>query len=234
MNRTLVYPTFADFLARPDLDHNGVSPEFAAAHPDYALDNSTNLRCWNCAKCVDCWGCINCLYCSDSDGLTDCSYLYSDSDRIERHKKPFTVPVVPNLHQRVLAAAQQPGVLDVSFGYNIPTRLTWARWVVHLAGEAGKKLMKRVGDSEAAIYICHASCPALPMSNRQFCHPPALHLPGGYDQVLSDIRRCAAFEAGFRDPLYATSLLPPRDWRPTDLSHKLLASLAGRNILLQA
>ena len=39
MNKTKIFNSYSEFLKREDKSINGVSPEFAEAHPDYEKDN---------------------------------------------------------------------------------------------------------------------------------------------------------------------------------------------------
>ena len=64
--KTKIYSTYAEFSEREDKTINGVSPEFAAQHPNWEQDNKTNTGCWNCTSCE---GCIECVWCS---GCIEC------------------------------------------------------------------------------------------------------------------------------------------------------------------
>ena len=73
---TNIYNSYSDFLDREDLDDNGVSPEFAAEHPDFVELNLTNKSCWDCSGCSDCsgcWDCSGCSRCSVCSGCSGCS-----------------------------------------------------------------------------------------------------------------------------------------------------------------
>lgn len=78
MSKTLVFKTFEEFKARKDKEVNGVSPEFAAMHPNFEADNEYNIGCWNCLDsiyCMDCTmlvSCTDCSSCHDSKRLNAC------------------------------------------------------------------------------------------------------------------------------------------------------------------
>jgi uncharacterized protein YjbI with pentapeptide repeats len=70
-------------------------------------------------------------------------------------------PVVPNIHQAVLAACEHDGALDMSTWHKCETTHCRAGWVVTLAGDAGKQLEARFGCGVAAALIYMASDPTL-------------------------------------------------------------------------
>lgn len=51
--KTIIFETYSKFLEREDKKQNGVSPEFATAHPKWETENKTNEGCWNCRSCSD-------------------------------------------------------------------------------------------------------------------------------------------------------------------------------------
>jgi len=63
-----------------------------------------------------------------------------------------------------------------------------AGWVVHLAGEAGKKLESETSTLFAAMKIYHLSSPEIPVSPCRFFEDNKT--------VMQDIRRCAKLEEG--------------------------------------
>ena len=71
--KTAVFKDYEDFLQRDDRTLNGVSLEFAEAHPDYEQKNATNTGCWNCSDCSRCWNCSHCSHCSDCSRCSRCS-----------------------------------------------------------------------------------------------------------------------------------------------------------------
>ena len=121
------------------------------------------------------------------------------------------IPIVPNLHQRLLADARLAAAMPIPIVPNLHQRLladleagalhlAMARWhgdascgtthcragaAVHLAGPAGYALEAKVGTAVAGALIHQASCPWLD------------RVPNFYAtdaKALEDIRRCAARE----------------------------------------
>jgi len=79
--KTQIFSTYGNFLSREDKTVNGVSPEFAAQHPNWEQDNKTNTGCWNCTtsegcrdckECVSCRGCIECVWCTGCIECREC------------------------------------------------------------------------------------------------------------------------------------------------------------------
>ncbi|GAB2959192.1 hypothetical protein GCM10027048_28130 [Hymenobacter coalescens] len=212
-NSTRIYPTFRDFLQREDTSLNGVSPEFAAQHPDYAAQNATNTGCYDCSGCSDCsrcsgcsdcYDCYDCSYCSDCSrcsycyGCYDCSGCSGLSNNAPRALP--AVPVIANIHQQVLAAVSKPGALNMSSwheseavneeGAYCGTTHCRAGWVVALAGKAGRDLEQRTSTLFAAMQIYRASAPGIPVSAASFYE--------SNDLALADMRRCAELEQAER------------------------------------
>lgn len=106
------------------------------------------------------------------------------------------VPVLKNIHQRVLKAVVRPGALDMSSwhestevneeGAYCGTTHCRAGWVVTLAGKAGRELEERTSTLFAAQQIYRASSPGIPVS------PPRFYESN--EKALADMRRCAALE----------------------------------------
>lgn len=77
------------------------------------------------------------------------------------------VPVIPNIHQAVYAAAKLPKALDMNEWHTCKTTHCRAGWVVILAGTAGKKLEQACetsamyGTRRAAWLIYRASDPSM-------------------------------------------------------------------------
>ena len=70
------------------------------------------------------------------------------------------VPIIPNIHAAVYAAASQPGALEMRQWHSTcGTTHCRAGWVVTLAGEAGTALEKAIGTAAAATAIYLASDP---------------------------------------------------------------------------
>ena len=76
------------------------------------------------------------------------------------------VPVIPDIHKAVAAAATAEGAaLDMSHWHgeagHCGTTHCRAGWAIHLAGDAGRALEEEVGPSAAAALIYQASDPTL-------------------------------------------------------------------------
>ena len=74
---------------------------------------------------------------------------------------PPDVPVIPDIHRAVYAAAGAPGALDMTDWHTCDTTHCRAGWVVTLAGEAGAELERRWGTPAAAAFIYGASDPSM-------------------------------------------------------------------------
>jgi hypothetical protein len=97
------------------------------------------------------------------------------------------VPVIENIHQKVLAAVSQPDAFDMGDWHRCETTHCRAGWVVTLAGEAGKKLEAFHDTPLAAALIYHASSPDLPVAMPRFYETNEV--------AMADIRRMAELEA---------------------------------------
>ena len=99
----------------------------------------------------------------------------------ERHPE---VPVVPNLDQRILEALEHGGKLDMTNWHTCDTTHCRAGWAIHLAGEKGYELEKKLGHPAAAgRMIYRASTGRSP------------HFFATDERALEDLRRCAAEDA---------------------------------------
>jgi len=133
---TQIFKDYSDFIDREDKKINGVSEEFAKEYPDYEKQNATNEACWNCESCVSC---VSCKSQKKNNGFD------------------MVIPVIENIHQKVLEAVSNPGAFDMSEWHKCETTHCRAGWVEVLAGEAGKKLASKTSTAFAALQIYHAS-----------------------------------------------------------------------------
>jgi len=101
------------------------------------------------------------------------------------NKTEFDVPIVADLHQKVLAACEQPGALDMSTWHTCETTHCRAGWIVILAGTAGKELEASSSTLFAAMQICRVSS-TVRVSRFRFFETDSV--------AMADIRRCAAEE----------------------------------------
>ena len=95
------------------------------------------------------------------------------------------VPVVPNLHQEILAALDNGGELDMSKWHTCKTTHCRAGWAVTIAGEAGKALEDKIGPAAAGALITLASCPWME-------RVPDFYVDN--DAAMADIKACAQEE----------------------------------------
>ena len=102
--KTKIYKTLSEFLERNQQLENGVSEQFATDNPEFEKQNGTNKACWNCSDCSDCSDCFRCSGCSRCSGLEE-----NKGQKINKSSKSwFNIPIIPNLHQTVLAAVSLP------------------------------------------------------------------------------------------------------------------------------
>lgn len=97
------------------------------------------------------------------------------------------IPVIENIHQKVLEVVTHNGnKLEMSDWHLCDTTHCRAGWVVHLAGEAGRKLEQMTSTPFAAMQIYHKSNPTVPVSPVRFYEDNK--------KAMADIERCAAEE----------------------------------------
>ena len=100
------------------------------------------------------------------------------------------IPIVPNLHQSILAALEAGGELDMRKWHTCETTHCRAGWAIHLAGKPGAKLEAIVGPAIAGMLITMRSCPWIDKVPNFY---------GSEDAALADIQRCAALEAALEE-----------------------------------
>jgi len=92
------------------------------------------------------------------------------------------VPVIENIHQKILDAIRDNGnELEMSTWHTCDTTHCRGGWAVHLAGKAGRELEKRTSTLFAAMQIYKASSPI-----RVF--PPRFYETN--EVAMADIIRC--------------------------------------------
>mgnify|MGYP001581021079 CR=1 FL=1 len=96
------------------------------------------------------------------------------------------VPIVPQLHTRILEAIEAGGTLDMGVWHTCETTHCRGGWSIHLAGQAGYDLERRAGIAVAAALIHIASCPQLGGKVPNFCDTNK--------DAMADIKRLAAIE----------------------------------------
>jgi len=97
-------------------------------------------------------------------------------------KETLEIPVIENIHQKVLEAVSQDGALNMSDWHTCETTHCRAGWVEVLAGEKGKELAKKTSTLFAAMQIYKAS------SHIEV--PPTRFFDNNVD-AMKDIIRCA-------------------------------------------
>lgn len=163
--KTVIFNTYLDFLNRDDKKINGVSQEFSNIHPDYEKHNETNNASWNCSRCSRCSG-------------------LEGAAPVENALGPaFVVPIIENIHQRILEAVSKDNALEMETWHTCETTHCRAGWVVHLAGPEGYALEKKTTTEFAAMQIYHKSCPDVPVS------PVAFYKKN--KEAMHDIHSCA-------------------------------------------
>ena len=140
--------------------------------------------CSRCSDCFDCSGCSGCFDCSGCSDCSDCSDCFDCSG--EAVKSPLEVPIIENIHQRVLEAVEQPGALNMGDWHTCDTTHCRAGLVVQLAGESGKRLEDETSTLFAAMQIYHTSSPNIVVHPTRFFEND--------DVAMTDIRRCAEEE----------------------------------------
>ena len=188
---TKIFQNIEAFWSREDRTENGVSPEFAAANPNWEKDNDSNEGCWDCSgcfRCSDCSGCSDCSDCSGCFGCSDCSGcsgLQNASPVEATENSGMKIPVIENIHTKVFEAASKPNALDMGTWHTCDTTHCRAGWVVHLAGNEGRELEKKTSTLFAAMQIYHKSS-KIHVSPVRFYEPD--------EKALADMKKCAEEE----------------------------------------
>ena len=101
--------------------------------------------------------------------------------RIERYRMRHPeVPVVLDLDRKILEAIESGGKLEMASWHTCETTHCRAGWAIHLAGEAGRELEKKLGSQRAGGLIYKVSTGRLP------------HFFASNERALADIKACAA------------------------------------------
>ena len=96
------------------------------------------------------------------------------------------VPVVANLHGKILAAIDNGGALDMAHWHVCGTTHCRGGWNIHFAGERGKALEEKYGANVAASLIVLCSCPWMTRVPNWFA---------SNEDAMNDIRECVKLEA---------------------------------------
>ena len=155
-------------------------------------------NCYGCSRCSDCSSCSDCSDCSDCSRCSRCSSCSrcSNCSRCSGLKSSNegdtnfpTVPVIPNIHGKVLEAVSKPEALDMSDWHTCDTTHCRAGWVVVLAGKKGKELEEKTSTLFAAMQIYKASSPIKVPPTRFF---------DLNEIAMEDMKRCAEEESKIR------------------------------------
>ncbi|MDB5200543.1 MAG: hypothetical protein JWO92_2506 [Chitinophagaceae bacterium] len=95
------------------------------------------------------------------------------------------VPVIENIHQKVLEAVSTPKAFDMSAFHKCETTHCWAGWVIHIAGEKGYELERQTSSVFAAMQILDKSSPIKVSPTRFF---------EDNETAMSNIEKCAEQE----------------------------------------
>ncbi len=141
---TQIFEDYSSFLNREDKTLNGVTQEFADENEGWDEERN-NDGCWNCRSCSDC---------------SDCSEKIESKDALK-------IPIVENIHQKILEAVTKPGnVLNMADVHTCETTHCRAGWAVVLAGQEGFDLEAKTDWAFAAMQIYKASSPIKSITNK--------------------------------------------------------------------
>ena len=94
----------------------------------------------------------------------------------------MVIPIIENIHQKVLEEIQQPNALEMGSWHTCETTHCRAGWVVVLAGKEGKELESNTSTLFAAQQIYRKSSPI------QVLHTKFYQTN---EKAMEDIKRCA-------------------------------------------
>jgi len=192
---TKIFKSYDEFLNRKDKSLNGVSEGFSKNNPNYLIENKTNVGCWNCSGCSHCFDCAHCYDCYDCSDCARCAHCYrcagcyrcaDCSDCYGQRVIIENIPKIENIHNKILDACSNDDSLDMSKWHTCETTHCRAGWVVHLAGEEGKKLEEKTSTAFAAMMIYKKSS-NIPVSPARFYD--------NKENAMQDIKRCAEMES---------------------------------------
>ena len=96
------------------------------------------------------------------------------------------IPIIKNIHAKVLEAVSRKGALSVCAWHKCDTTHCRAGWVVHLAGAAGYNLEKRLSDIDHAARYIYQKSSNIQVSSDRFYE--------SRKDTMADIKRCAELE----------------------------------------
>jgi hypothetical protein len=113
--------------------------------------------------------------------MTDLLELAEEEIRGESIK----VPIIPDIHKKIYAAASQPEALEMSEVHSCHTTHCRAGWVIVLAGDEGMELERRFGWEVAAMLIYKVNGYLIEFCDDFYC---------SNEHALADMKRLAEQE----------------------------------------
>jgi hypothetical protein len=95
------------------------------------------------------------------------------------------IPVIENIHQKILEAVSQEGALDMDTYHSCETTHCRAGWAIHLAGAEGYALENKTSPLFAGLQIFKASS-KIPVAPTRFFE--------SNEVAIADMQRCADLE----------------------------------------
>jgi hypothetical protein len=115
--------------------------------------------------------------------LRDKENLQADPKATATPPGPPPIPVIPNIHQAIYAAASAPGALEMGDIHTCEKTHCRGGWAIALAGKAGFALQDFYNWELAAMLIYDASDPSFKINPARFYD--------GNDAALADMKRLA-------------------------------------------
>lgn len=109
--------------------------------------------CYDCTRCNRCSGCNECHNCSCCHGFLAGRQNAAHETRGDAERP--AIPLVPDLHAKVAAAARKPEALvDSAYYVARPTQSDWPGWLLHMTGDHDLPLRNFYGEHLAAFLLC--------------------------------------------------------------------------------
>jgi hypothetical protein len=115
------------------------------------------LNCSNCSNCSSCSSCSDCSYCSYCSYCSSCSRLLNSKNLIGEDENKITIPKIEEIDKKVYECASKENALNMSNWHTCETTHCRAGWVVHLAGDEGRRLEEFHNTELAAMLIYRES-----------------------------------------------------------------------------
>ena len=124
-----------------------------------------------------------CSDCSRRSDLKNARPVEAQQASADEGYGPPRVPIIPDIHKAVYAAASQPEALAMENVHTCANTHCRGGWVITLAGEAGRKLEEFFNWELAAMKIYDASAPGFKINPARFYDTNA--------DALADMKRLA-------------------------------------------